>query len=177
MNPVDEANKYLTRWSDNRFYLLVLAILTLITATVATVFVLVIQRNFLTITCDTAFYQSGIVNLIHGNGFRDTAYDGPNVLGNHTTFVLILLAPIYALLPSPDTLFKLQVWGVYSTVLPLRFPDCRLGAGESALSAYGRRAFSSGNLDGGGNSLVHLLLPAQSSHRLLDQLLFCGQLQ
>ncbi len=119
MNPVDEANKYLTRWSDNRFYLLVLAILATITATVATVFVLLIQRNFLTITCDTAFYQSGIVNLIHGNGFRDTAYDGPNVLGNHTTFVLMLLAPIYALLPSPDTLFKLQVWGVYSAVLPL----------------------------------------------------------
>ena len=46
-------------------------------------------------------------------------HGGPNILGSHTTFLLLLLVPIYKMAPSVDTLFILQVWGVYSTVIPL----------------------------------------------------------
>ena len=105
--------------SEERFYLVLLSVLAALTAVIVTHFALVLHRNFLTIACDTAVLQSGIVNTMHGNWFDNNGSGGPNILGSHTTFLLLLIVPIYVLAPSVDTLFILQIWGVYSTVIPL----------------------------------------------------------
>lgn len=119
MKFLDKWERQLARFGEERFYLVLLAIMAAVVALVVTVLALNLHRNFLTIACDTAAFQNAIVNTLHGNWFRDTAYDGPNILGLHTTLVLLLIAPIYAVFPSADTLFILQIWGVYSTVIPL----------------------------------------------------------
>ena len=107
------------RMSDEQFYLVMLAIMAVITAMIVSNFALFLHRNFLTIACDTAVLQSAIVNTLHGDWFRDNGAGGPSILGSHTTFLLLLTLPIYELAPSPDTLFILQIFGVYSTVVPL----------------------------------------------------------
>ena len=107
------------RMSEERFYLVLLTVLAALAAVIVTNFALVLHRNFLTIDCDTAVLQSGIVNTIHGHWFVNNGAGGPSILGSHTTFLLLLIVPIYVLAPSADTLFILQVWGVYSTVIPL----------------------------------------------------------
>ncbi len=119
MKFLDEWDRRLARLSEERFYFVLLAVMaTLVTALVMGL-ALILHRNFLTIACDTAAIQNAIVNTLHGNWFRDTAYDGPNLLGLHTMLVLVLIAPIYAMFPYPETLFILQVVGIYSAVIPL----------------------------------------------------------
>ena len=108
-------------FSDDRFYFLLLLGLALLVALFMGQLILDLHKNFLTTECDTAAFQSAIVNSMHGKWFRDTAFDGPNLLGLHTTFVLLLVAPLYALYPSPDFLTVLQLACVYSTVIPLYF--------------------------------------------------------
>ena len=117
-------NRQLARVSEERFYLAMIGTMAVVVAAVLTVLGLALQRNFLLIACDMAAFQNTLVNTLHGNWFRDTAYDGPNLLGLHATFVLLLIAPIYAVFPSPDTLFTLQIWSVYSTVIPLYLIAC-----------------------------------------------------
>jgi uncharacterized membrane protein len=107
------------RMSDERFFLALLIVMAATAAAVVTSFALVLHRNFLTIACDTAVLQNGIVNTMHGNWFSNNGSGGPNILASHTTFLLLLLIPFYVLFPSADTLFTLQVWGVFSTVIPL----------------------------------------------------------
>jgi uncharacterized membrane protein len=101
------------------FYPVALALLAVFTALLVTKFALGLHRNFLTIACDTAVLQSAIVNTLHGHFLGNNGLGGPSILGSHTTFLLLLIIPIYLLAPSADTLFILQVWGVYSTVVPL----------------------------------------------------------
>jgi uncharacterized membrane protein len=105
--------------TEERFYLSLLSILAAITAAVVALVALGLHRNFLTIACDTAVLQSGIVNTLHGHWFETDGPGGPSILSAHTTFLLLLVIPIYVLAPSPDTLFVLQIIGVYSTVIPL----------------------------------------------------------
>jgi hypothetical protein len=115
----ERGERHLARLSEERFYLLLLSAITAVVAALATVFVLDLNRNFLTSAADTSVYRNTLVNLLHGHGFRVTAYSGPNLLGQHSVFVLLLIAPLYALLPSVAMLFTLQVWVVYGAVLPL----------------------------------------------------------
>jgi uncharacterized membrane protein len=114
-----EVARLLSRGSESQFYLILL----LVAASVTTVLMLNldvdVHQNFLTIACDTAAFQNAIVNTLHGSWFRDTVYDGPNILGLHTTFILLLIAPIYAAFPSVNTLLTLQVCMVYGAVIPL----------------------------------------------------------
>ena len=109
------------RLSDGRFYLVMLAVMAAIAAAIVANFALFLHRNFLTIACDTAVLQSAIVNTLNGDWFRNNGAGGPSILGSHTTFLLLLTLPVYVLAPSPDTLFILQICGVYSTVIPLYF--------------------------------------------------------
>jgi hypothetical protein len=108
-----------TRLSEKGFYFMALVVIALMAAVLVTDAALSLHRNFLTIACDTAAVQSAIVNTLHGNWFRDTAYDGPNLLGLHTAFILLLIAPLYAVYPSVDMLSALQIIGVYATVTPI----------------------------------------------------------
>jgi uncharacterized membrane protein len=119
MKFVMQRNEIPLRVNDGQFYLILLSVLTVFAAFLAIDVALVLHRNFLTIACDTAAFQSSIVNTTHGHWFRDTAYDGPNILGQHSFFVFLLIAPIYTVFPSPETLFVLQIIGVYSTVISL----------------------------------------------------------
>jgi len=80
---------------------------------------LALNRHFLVSASDTSAYHNTVVNLVHGQGFRVTAYSGPNMLGQHAVFVLALIAPIYALFPSVEALFTLQVWVIFSAVVPI----------------------------------------------------------
>jgi uncharacterized membrane protein len=105
--------------TEERFYLVLIAVIAAFTAAIVAVVALGLHRNFLTIACDTAVLQSGIVNTLHGHWFTNNGAGGPNILGSHTTFLLLLVIPIYLLAPSPDTLFILQIVGVYSTLIPL----------------------------------------------------------
>lgn len=109
----------LQRISEAQFYFLILLLFAIPTTAVAIYCNLAIQWSFLTITSDTAAYQSAIVNTLAGAPFRDTAFDGPNMLGGHTCFSLLLVAPIYAIFPEVDTLFTLQVIGICAGVIPL----------------------------------------------------------
>jgi len=107
------------RMSAKRFYLVVLAVMAALVAAIVSNFALDLHRNFLTIACDSALMQSGIVNTLHGNWFSYNGPGGPNLLAAHTVFLLLLLIPIYTIAPSIDTLFVVQIFGVYSTVIPL----------------------------------------------------------
>jgi uncharacterized membrane protein len=108
-----------TRESEGQFYFLLLSAMAALVAALMTAFVLDLNRNFLTSAADTSIYRNTLENLLHGHGFRVTAYSGPNLLGQHSVFVLILIVPLYALFPFVETLLSLQVWVVYSTVLPV----------------------------------------------------------
>ena len=55
---------------------------------------------------DLAVYAQGLFNLLHGS--LDSSLLGIPLLGNHFTPVLFLMAPLYALFPSPATLLILQ---------------------------------------------------------------------
>jgi uncharacterized membrane protein len=116
---LEKAEQQLGRLSEERFYLALIVMMTAAAATMMMLFNLDLQRNFLRVSCDTAEFQSAIVNSLDGRWFRDTAYDGPSVLGLHSVLALALVTPIYALFPSPETLFVLQIWGAYSAVIPL----------------------------------------------------------
>ncbi len=119
MKLLEKWDLQLSRLREERFYLVVLAALAVVVTAVVIPFALMLHRNFLTIACDTAAFQNTIVNTLHGSLFRDTAYDGPNMLGLHSMFIVLLLAPIYMFWPSADLLFTLQVAAIYGTVIPL----------------------------------------------------------
>ena len=107
------------RVSDELFYLILLGVMAAAVATIVTSFALMLHRNFLTIACDTAAYQNALVNTLHGHFFRETAYNGPSLLVTHAMFVLLALIPLYVIAPSVEMLFSVQVWAVYSSVIPL----------------------------------------------------------
>jgi uncharacterized membrane protein len=105
--------------SETTRYFLYLALIAVVVATLDSIFVVDLNRNFIPSAADTSIFHNTIVNILAGHGFRVTPYGGPNLLGQHSMFILLLIAPIYAMFPSVDTLFVLQVWAVYSAVLPL----------------------------------------------------------
>jgi len=119
MKLLEKWDRLLTRLSEEQFYFVAIISLAIPAAVLVMTLALSIDRSFLTVACDTAAIQSAIINTLHGNWFRDTAYDGPNLLGLHTMLVIVLIAPIYAIFPFTDTLFVLQIIGIYSTVVPI----------------------------------------------------------
>jgi hypothetical protein len=114
-----------------------LAIVVLLAALVASFMAIVavhLNRNFLISAADTSVFHNTLVNLLQGRGFRVTAYSGPNLLGQHTMFILLAIAPLYAAIPSVETLFTLQAWVVFSSVVPLYLIARRLL--QSSRSAF-----------------------------------------
>jgi len=106
-------------YTEDFYYLTLLGFISAFVCALAAYMVIVLNRNFLTIACDTALLQNGIVDTMHGRWFRETTYYGPNLLGIHTSFLLLLVIPFYVVAPFPETLFALQCVGVFSTVIPL----------------------------------------------------------
>lgn len=126
MNSKEKAARRPPGLGDRKRYLLYLVLLIAVIGTLDSAFVVDLNRNFLISAADTSVFHNTIINLLHGNGFRVTAYGGPNLLGQHTMFVLLLYAAVYALVPSVDTLFVLQVWIVYGAAVPLYLIACEM---------------------------------------------------
>jgi uncharacterized membrane protein len=119
MKFVVQRDKIPLRINDGQFYLILLSVMAAMIAALVTILALILHRNFLTIACDTAVLQSGIVNTMHGHWFANNGAGGPNILSSHSTFLLLLFIPLYVIFPSVDLLFTLQIWGVYSSVIPI----------------------------------------------------------
>jgi len=107
------------RFTEDFYNLTLLGFISGVTCIIAAYVVVVLNRNFLTVACDTEVLENAIVNTIHGHWFATNGAGGPNLLSAHTTFMLLAVIPFYIVLPFPETLFVLQCVGVYSTVFPL----------------------------------------------------------
>jgi uncharacterized membrane protein len=69
---------------------------------------------------DLALIQQAIWNTIHGRPFETLAYDHTaNLLGTDSFFVLLVLAPFYALVPNPATLLVVQTVIVATSAIPV----------------------------------------------------------
>ena len=170
------------RLSDEHFYLSILAAMTGIVVGLVAALALLLHRNFLTIACDTAVLQSAIVNTLHGHWFANNGAGGPSILGSHTTFLLLAVIPFYVLAPFPETLFLVQIAGVYSTAIPLFLLARQMGqkplvafvvAGSGLASPLLlNMAFAPFHLESwiaAAAPLVLLLLPTEKSRRLSRQ--------
>lgn len=69
---------------------------------------------------DLALIQQAIWNTIQGRPFETFAYDHTaNLLGTDSFFVLLVLAPFYALWPNPATLLVVQTVIVATSAIPV----------------------------------------------------------
>ena len=69
---------------------------------------------------DLGIYDQAVWNTLHGQPFRSTLeepYD--SLLGDHFEPILLLIAPIYALWPSPKTLLLIQTAALTLGALPV----------------------------------------------------------
>jgi len=93
------------------------------------------HTTFNSTAVDLANYEQPLWNTIHGRWFEGSvsARDG-NLLGDHTSFGLLLYAPFYALWPDTRTLLVLQTLVLASGAVPVfllaqrRLRDERLAA-------------------------------------------------
>jgi uncharacterized membrane protein len=76
------------------------------------------HRSLGTAAFDLGIQENTIWNTLHGDLFFSSLMGG-HYLGVHTSFVLLLVAPIYALAPSTETLLVLQALVLGLAALPL----------------------------------------------------------
>ncbi|MBI3957089.1 MAG: DUF2079 domain-containing protein [Candidatus Kerfeldbacteria bacterium] len=74
---------------------------------------------------DLAIFHQVVANTAHGRLFAFTIHPH-SYLGDHVSPLLILLAPVFRLVPRPETLLVLQVLAVAAAVLPLALLARRL---------------------------------------------------
>jgi uncharacterized membrane protein len=80
------------------------------------------HRNLGTCSFDLGLEDNLMWNLVHGAPiFKSTPFDGPTGthLRNHATFFSYVLAPIYALVPRPETLLAVQAVMMGGAAVPL----------------------------------------------------------
>jgi len=103
------------------------------------IFTVTAHRNLRTASYDLALENNLVWNALHGNGFfRSTPYSGPtgSHFANHATFFSYVLAPIYALAQSPETLLIIQATMIGAAAIPLfLFARRHLGAWPACLIA------------------------------------------
>lgn len=103
----------LTRW-----FVLGIALLTLFYTILLTRFAFLKLDSHLYNALDLAIFQQVFWQTLHGSWFGLTIH--PHLyLGDHASFLIPLLLPIFALIPSPKTLLLLQAVALTSTVIPL----------------------------------------------------------
>jgi uncharacterized membrane protein len=76
------------------------------------------HRSLGTAAYDLGIQENIIWNTVHGDLFVSTLMDS-HYLGVHTSLVLLLVAPIYALVPAAETLLGLQALVLGMAALPL----------------------------------------------------------
>jgi len=76
------------------------------------------HRSFGTAAYDLGIHENVVWNTLHGNFFFSSVME-THYLGVHTSLVLLLVAPIYALAPTAETLLVLQALVLGLAALPL----------------------------------------------------------
>jgi len=76
------------------------------------------HRSLGTAAYDLGIQENIIWNTLHGDFFLSTLMDS-HYLGIHTSFVLLLVAPVYALAPATETLLVVQALLLGLAALPL----------------------------------------------------------
>lgn len=83
---------------------------------------------------DLGIYNRHMWGIVHGD-FGPNPLMGFNLLGDHAHFILLLLAPLYALWQSPETLLIIQAlgiglagWPIYKTARYLGHSDLQAAA-------------------------------------------------
>jgi|GEM_PF-1093617 len=67
---------------------------------------------------DLAIYNQAFWNTIHGRLFA-TSINPPSYLGDHAEWLILALAPVYALVPHPLTLVFLKIAAVAISAIPI----------------------------------------------------------
>ena len=160
-------------------------------AALMTSFALLLHRNFLTIACDSALMQSGIVNTIHGHWYGNNgatitrgswglAYD----LSPAASRSFLRDQPFHRHVVYAANLGRLQHGDSHlsrragSHPAPAsRVLHRRLGLDQPDVAAHGNRAGSSGDMDSCGGVLGLLFLPAKQLGRLLRERALRGLLR
>ena len=75
--------------------------------------------SFGTNAYDLSIFENALWNWREGRGMRTDLKAGMHLLQDHQSWILWLIAPIYALLPSELTLFSLQNFALAAAALPL----------------------------------------------------------
>ena len=70
------------------------------------------HRAFETHGYDLGIFTNAIWNLTHGNGYVSSVKGGINLLVDHQSPVFWLVAPIFWLIPRPETLLVVQAFGL-----------------------------------------------------------------
>ena len=85
---------------------------------------------------ELAEFESRLYSTLHG-GLLSRHRDEASFLGEHVSPVLLLLVPLYALLPSPLTLLVLQALAAAAAVIPLHRLALHLLEQRAAAAAIG----------------------------------------
>jgi len=67
---------------------------------------------------DLAIYNQTFWNTVHGRWFM-TSINPPSYLGDHAEWLIVALAPLYALLPHPLTLVLLNIVAIAVSAIPI----------------------------------------------------------
>ena len=70
------------------------------------------HRAFQTHGFDLGIFTNALWNAVHGNGYISSVKGGINLLADHQSPVFLLLAPLFVLLPRPETLLFAQAFGL-----------------------------------------------------------------
>jgi len=91
-------------------------------ATLFSVFTVVHHRNILSSSLDLGLEENIIWNALHSGAlFKTTPYGGPtgNLVGEHAAYLSYLIAPIYGIHQSAETLLILQATLIGGAAVPL----------------------------------------------------------
>jgi uncharacterized membrane protein len=98
------------------------------------------HRNVYSQSFDLGLEANALWNIVHGGPFlKSSPFSGPtgSLVGYHAIFLAYVLAPLYALHPSPETLLGLQALLAGAAALPLFLWSRRYaGEGPAALLAF-----------------------------------------
>jgi uncharacterized membrane protein len=112
------ARRWLTRFAP--FLLVVLA--ASVYATYFSYYTVVHHRNVLSSSLDLGLEENVIWNALHSGAlFRTTPYGGPtgNLVGEHAAYLSYVIAPIYAIHQSAETILILQAVLIGGAAIPL----------------------------------------------------------
>jgi len=110
------------RWCGRFLPLLLVVLASLVYVAHFSYYTVVHHRNVLSSSLDLGLEENVIWNALHSGAlFRTTPYGGPsgNLLGEHAAYLSYLIAPIYAIHQSAETILILQAVLLGGAAVPL----------------------------------------------------------